>query len=236
MYPDINDKRYVLSLEAAGRYDSPVAVLQPAMLYVGYGPEYEILGEYGGVIGSPGMYSVIGSSGKHGGVTGSPIRKPSRQELEGVQPGPMHHEQVLQTSFRFDRNDHLTTFLAQGIGIGDREAAWDVAQQVKEHPLMTDSEIFAAQKKAGAKYGPDDKELFVKDFPFARLGRFLGRLRIVSVAYLPPFEGNGRTFAENDWWKVTVEATQRDGTVITYKLAFEQFKGDLVSCVADGDR
>ena len=219
MYPNINGEKYILSLEAAGRFDNRGTILQPDMLYVGYGPEYEIIGMYGGMIGCSGCSRTV---------------KPSRQELEGVQPGPLHHEQVLKASFRFDDHDHLATFSAEGIAIGDREALWSVTQQIRKHPLMTDSEIFAALKKAGAKYGPNDKELVVKDFPFAGLERFLGKLKIVSADYLAPRHGG--IVSENDWWKVTAEATLRDGTVIMYKLAFEQFKGDLVSCVAASDR
>jgi hypothetical protein len=234
MYPHLSGNRYILSLEAVDRFDDPRFILQPDLLYVGYGAEYEIIGMYGGVIGSPCMSPVIGSPGIHGGVTGSPVRKPSRQELEGVQPGPLHHDQVLKAIFRFDDHDHLTTFSAEGIAIGNREALWGVTQQIRQHPLMTDSEIFAALKKAGAKYGPNDKELILKDFPFARLERFLGRLRIGSADYLAPRQGG--IITENNSWTVTAQATQRDGSVITYKLEFEQFKGDLVSCVADGDR
>lgn len=224
MYPDLNGKGYFLSLESAGQYDNPGTPLPPTILYVGHGPEYEVLGMIGGCLD----FGPVPPPGAH--VASPP---PS---TEDCQIGPRHPKQELETGFRFDNHDRLVSFGAHGPAVGNPEALNKVTAQMRTHPEMTDSEIIAALKKAGAKYGPNDKELLLKNFPYTKLGRFLGNIRILSVDYTQPFPMSREIGPENPWWEVTAAATQRDGTVITYKFRFEEFKGNLLGCVADGDR
>jgi hypothetical protein len=93
---------------------------------------------------------------------------------------------------------------------------------------MTDAEIAAELKRLGAKYGPDDKEQFVKDLPLKKLEPFLGKLEFVSVSFLPLSE-NRTELGSWPYWMVELLATQRDGTKLKYHLAFDHFKGDLLS-------
>jgi hypothetical protein len=153
---------------------------------------------------------------------------------EDCQPGPIHPKQVLEADFSFDSHEHLQSFDAHGTAIGNREAAQAVLAQVEAHPEMSESEVTAAFKKAGAKYGPGDKGALIRDFPYAKLERFLGKLKIVFVSY--PYATNRDIGNESPLWEVTAQASENDGTIITYNLGFEQFKGDLVMCAVDGNR
>lgn len=213
MYPELSDKKYILTLETAGGYDYPGVPLQPLMVYVGMGPEYQT----GRII-----------AGYDTGPPGKPKPPP-----EGFQFGPEHPKQVLTATFRFDDYDHLVNFSANGTTVHDPEKNRAIDEQVYSHPEMTDAEVAAALKKAGVKYGPEDKEQFIRDLPIDRLERFLGKLRIVSVGFLPLDENRNNA---SGWplWTVTAEAKRQDGTVATYELRFERFKGDLTGIMIHG--
>ena len=146
---------------------------------------------------------------------------------------PFPSKQVLKASFRFDDYDHLVNFSATGTTVHDLERDRAFDEQVSSHPEMTDAEVTAALKKAGVKYGPEDKEQFVKDLPSASLERFLGKLKIVSVGFQPLDQNRDNV---DDWpkWTVTAEAKRTDGTVATYDLWFERFKGDLTGIMTRG--
>jgi hypothetical protein len=208
MYPALNGKGYVFTVKTGLPYDNPGAPILPQHVFLGEGPEYAVLYVVGGPVDFP---------------------RPA-----GDFPAGPRAQQVLQTGFDFDGHDRLLSFSAEGSAIGNREAAMAFAKLVENHPEMTDAEVIAALKKAGAKYGPNDKESLIKDFPYAKLDRFLGKLRVVSVDFFPLDE---RRDNPESWpmWTVMAEAKQRDGTVITYKLTFEPFKGDLLD-IGSGNR
>ena len=92
--------------------------------------------------------------------------------------------------------------------------------------------MVAALKNAGAKYGPGDKDQFIKDLPVQKLQRFLGKLQVLSVTFQPLSEDR---FNAHIWplWQVKAKADTGSGK-LTYEMTFEQFQGELLSVHRDG--
>jgi len=202
-YPNLSGKRYTTSIETSKPFDNDTAI-SGFSLYIGEGPKERIIGYLGGYVGD----------------------KPPA----GHREGPMHPKQFIETGFRFGSDNHLEVFNAQGSAVGNPEVSDPFADLVLSHTDMTDNEVTAALKKAGAKYGPLDKDEFVKDLPIAKLERFLGKLTITSVRFDPLMENRNNV---DIWplWKVRVKAPRAKGIEYTYEIWFEAFKGDITSIV-----
>jgi hypothetical protein len=93
---------------------------------------------------------------------------------------------------------------------------------------MSDAEVAVALKKSGAKFGPMDKDEFVKSLPLAALKPFLGKLQVLTVGF-SPLQKNRNNVATWPDWRVKTKAPRDDGTEETYELMFDQFRGDLIS-------
>lgn len=208
MYPELSGKKYIMTLETSGGYDYPGVPLQPRLLYVGEGTEFRITGILGGYLDT--------------GPPGHPTPPP-----KDYHPGPQHPKQVLKASFLFDEYDHLTNFGATGSALFEPESIGPVYEYLRSHPEMTEDEVAAALKKGGVKYGPNDKKQLIKDLPIASLERFLGKIKIVSVKPLPPFEESQDNAPAWGYWNVIAEVKRRDGTVDKYELHFDPFNAKL---------
>ena len=210
MYPALSGHKYSFTIETAIFFDSPDTLLEPAQVYVGERPKYDVRDYECGALSQPSIH-------------------PSPLPPAEPQADPCLSPQALEGGFAFDSRDRLRSFAAHGPAVGNRQAANAFARFVLSRPGMTDADIAAALKKAGAKYGPDDEGLLIKNLPLANLERFLGKLTIVSVSH-QPLDGNRNILDAWPWWKVRADAKQRDGTVIKYECLFEPFKGDLLGC------
>jgi hypothetical protein len=78
----------------------------------------------------------------------------------------------------------------------------------------------------GAKYEPSDKEEFIKNIPIAKLERFLGKLRVISVEFV---HGGWAQISVLGFWRVVAQVEQSNGTILKYDITFEQFNGHLTS-------
>lgn len=212
MYPTLNGKGYTLTPETASWYDQPGEQKSSFNLYVGKGAAYADLRFVGGYF----LHDFV------------PGKTPPPPRPVDYYPGWQHPHQLLEAGFTFDDHDRLKAFGAFGPAVGDIERAVAFAKQVQSQPELEPGQVADVLTLAGAVYGPNDKDLLVKNFPFEKLGRFLGKLTIVSVGYQPLAENRDNA---DRWplWEVTADAKQPDGTVITYKLRFEPFKGDLLN-------
>lgn len=204
-YPDLSGKKYALTVDASTVLDQDWDNISHFNAYIGKYPKWLALCCTGGYVGE----------------------KPP----PGYQEGVNYPEQFLTSGFRFDARGRLESFGAHGPAVGDLEAANKFAEIVLSHPEMTDAQVTAELKKAGAKYGPEDREAFIKNLPIGKLERFLGKLEVTSMGFRPPME-NRNDIAIWPYWTVTVKAKQRDGSHLTYELHFEQFKGDLTGLAA----
>ncbi len=229
MYPDLAGKKYTLTLEANVGYDEVGAPMNWLELYVGKGPKDQVLGYIGGCAGYP-VPPQLPWPPELGPRPTPPAPLPLAPKVRPKNPcetGPIRPKQYLISGFRFDGKDRLESFAVQGPGLGNPEAGEVLGKIVGSHPEMTDAEIVAALKKGGAKYGPNDKEAFIKNLPVAKLERFLGKLKVVSVGFLPLDENRNGVEMWPDW-TVKVMARQPDSTEVTYEMFFEPWKGDLL--------
>ena len=223
LYPDLNGKKLVLSMESAAAYDEPATMLHWLTLYVGEGFKYSVIRHSGGC-----QYTItpppVGWP-QEWGPPPPPTLSPSPQD-ERCRQGLVYPKQFLTAGFRFDHAGRLINFGAEGSVINDNNADRKTVQALQANPQMTDAELFVVMKEAGIKYGPDDKEQFTRDLPLKKLEPFLGKLRIVSVTFSPL--GEQRQLL-GSWpnWTVEATATQPDGTDIKYILSFDHLKGDL---------
>jgi hypothetical protein len=99
---------------------------------------------------------------------------------------------------------------------------------VESHPEWSDEHAISALKQAGARFGPDDKDAFLRTLPLDKMERFLGHLKVTSVEFSHLQSGveHYRTLGRLDW-SVHVEAQFSDGTSSDYQLVFEPFQGKL---------
>jgi hypothetical protein len=197
-------KGYVLSISAPIHYDDPDNSVQQLELNIGDNFKDITLGYWGGWTGE----------------------KPKHFE-----PGPIHPKQYLSAFFGYEKGQ-LQGFLAKGPAVGNPEAQEAIGVLVRSsHPEMTDAEASAALKKAGAKYGLEDKEIFVRALPIAKLEHFVGKLSITSVELKGVDEDKVR---DPFWphWTVLAKAQRADGHEVTIKMYFEPFKGDLEALYA----
>jgi hypothetical protein len=123
----------------------------------------------------------------------------------------------------------LTSFGADGPYINDHTADNEVYEIVHAHPQITYPEIVAIMKQHGTKYGPDDKEQFVRDLPLKQLEPFLGKLQIVSVGFHEIDKNTDAAPWVGIWpdWTVKAQATTKDGAKVPYDLHFSHLTGYL---------
>jgi hypothetical protein len=105
-----------------------------------------------------------------------------------------------------------------------------VHRLVQSHPGWSDDNAVAALKQAGARYGPSDKEAFVKSLPLVEAEPFLGRLVLNSVEFnhLRNDRSAGGLIDVFEW-QVRAAGHFDDGTQTSYVFSFEPFDGRLTS-------
>jgi hypothetical protein len=110
---------------------------------------------------------------------------------------------------------------------------------IQSHPEWSDARAYEELKKAGARYGPSDKEQFVQSLHLERFENLVGRLKITSVEPRSLPENRDSSDNVDLDWLVRVDAQLPDGTHHTYALFFEVFGGRLIGLLRTdrpGDR
>jgi len=212
-YPDLNGKNYFMNLETSYYYDQPLN--HP----------------FGGLLELSIRDSPKGNNNFLPCPPGStPTQKlPSGGFIAGNCPERgIPPQEYLSATFHFDEKGHIVTFRAQGTSAGNVTAkrTYEKDIDLSKHP--TGAELIDALKRAGAKYGPDDKEEFVKSLPIRKLETFLGKLNIISVEFGPFSQEDRSDFSDEMEWDVRAVATRIDGGTTKYILSFEQYNGTLV--------
>src|ERR1700676_86287 len=238
VYPDLSGKKYVLTLEAYLEYDKPGLPARWLKMDVGEGPKDWRKGYIGGCtneIVPPQLPwpPELGPPPDPAPASPRPAPPPSEQlrqllkrHQENCPMGPVYPTQFLTAAFVFDKEGRLASFTANGPAINDGEANNAVYEVVRSHPEVTDAEIASLLKQSGTRYGPDDKEEFIKNLPLKQLQPFLGNLELMSVRY-PPLGHDRVTLSMWPCWIVDVFATQKDGTKLRYRMTFDRLKGNL---------
>src|SRR5256885_4703493 len=201
LYPGLNGKGYVMSLESSQLYDVLSDRVSGFKLFVG--------AQHKGFI-----------RGYVGGYTG-------RTPPPNYQPGPIYATQYLNSDFSFDEQDRFIAFSAFGPAVGDPDRLGKIGQILQNHRNMTANQVTGTLIEAGAKFGSWNQDKFLENVRAKNLERFLGKISITSAEFPVPDKENT---LPSEWpmWTVLAKVSWGDGAEITYEMEFEPFKGDLV--------
>jgi hypothetical protein len=144
---------------------------------------------------------------------------------------PKASDPVLGARFTFDSRTNLLRLLwISGPVVNGRLN--NLILDLNHHPDWSDTQVVKALKDAGAKYGPDDREAFLRSLPLKTLEPFTGHLDVVSADFgvrLPASldeEESGFDLT----WAVEAKWRSRDGHLeADYFLLFEPFDGALMN-------
>lgn len=142
---------------------------------------------------------------------------------------PPQNATILQGMIQFDDTGHVVME-----DTNTQKQKSEIEALIESHPEWSDVKDYEELKKAGALYGPADKEQFVRSIHFDRFERFLGHLEIKSAEFDGVSEVHTGSFASLVW-SVRASAQFPDGTPRTYVLSFEPFRGRLIG-IHSGDR
>ncbi len=199
LYPDLNDKHYVLTISTAINYDDPASPLENFELNIGEGSTDLVIGYLGGYLG----------------------RKPP----PGFTPGPIHPKQYLTARFGF-REGQLQGFRAEGPVVEPQQVRDALFQAIASRPDLTNREANAALKNAGARFGVEDREAFLKSLPTKNLEAFLGKLTIASADLVGPNQNHEPSPFWPDW-TVVASVRRPNGAEVKMEMRFEPFDGHL---------
>ena len=242
LYPELNDKKYTITLETSFRYDDPTDIPREFTLDVGAGPKSSVLFCcFGGY--APGCIPFkipdpMTPPPPHPptpscppGTTPNDAMRPKNADREGkVRP-----EQFLTSYFSFDVQGRLVSFNAHGSATANHEAHTQLYEALRSRLSATlrptDAEIRKLLAESGAKYGFEDKKRFRDNLPVKELENFIGKIEVLSLEFEPIASGWGDD-PVNDLgvWSfviVLMSATQKDGTKLTYRAFFDHFSGAL---------
>jgi hypothetical protein len=232
LYPDLGASR-TLTVGTYFPYAQEDTTISWLEVSIGEGPKDAILGYAGGCINQPPtapLPSLPPEFGPPESSTGpsniSFSQATTNEKTKDCPSGPIRSKQFLAGSFWIGNDGRLTAYVVQSPRDLDKMNAF--AGVVLAHPEMSDAEVTVALKKSGAKFGPMDKDEFVKSLPLAALKPFLGKLQVLTVGF-SPLQKNRNNVAIWPDWRVKTKATRADGTEETYELMFDPFRGDLIS-------
>jgi hypothetical protein len=202
LYPDLNGKGYVVSLESSQPYDAPDDHMPNFKLFIGERRKGFIKGYIGGYTGA----------------------NPPQNYL----PGPIYATQYLMADFSFDEHGRLLAFSASGPAVGNPDRLEEVGQVGLNHQKMTPNQATGTLIEAGAKFGSWNRDRFLENLRAKNLERFLGKFSTTSAEFPVPTKDDT---LPNEWpmWIVTAKVLLEEGSEITYRMEFEPFKGDLVT-------
>jgi hypothetical protein len=243
LYPDLNDKKYTITVETSFLYDDPTEVPRVFTLDVGAGPKSAVLFCcYGGSVGGNLSFKIPDPT-EWGPPSPPPCppapscplfatpRYPMR--LKNVDSeGRLRPEQFLTGNFAFDVQGRLVGFVGQGSALKDYEAENRVYEALRSCPGLTDAEITTILKDSGAKFGFKDQRQFRDQLPIKQIERFIGKVELLSLDF-DPFACDDPVKQSGVWGNAVVlmKATQKDGTKITYRAFFNHFVGALTDLV-----
>jgi hypothetical protein len=232
LYPDLAASR-TLTVETYLPYAKDDATISWLEVSIGEGPKDALLIYAGGCLNQP-PAAPIPSLPAEFGPPDSPTARSNislsqittSEKTKDCPSGPIRSKQFLAGTFWIGNDGRLTAYVVQSPRDLDKMNAF--AGVVLGHPEMSEAEVSVELKKEGAKFGPMDKDEFVKSLPLAALEPFLGKIQVLNVGF-SPLQKNRNNVATWPDWRVKTKATRADGTEETYELMFDQFRGDLIS-------
>lgn len=146
--------------------------------------------------------------------TGKPVSPPSNTAL-------------LNGAVSFDVQGRISKMWADGPDITHSEKNTEIEQLIESHPGWSNAKDYEELKKAGALYGPADKDQFVQSVHLERFEKFFGDLKIKSVEFNGVTTEHEGSFGSM-FWDIDAEAKLPGGGTCIYAFGFEPFGGRLV--------
>jgi hypothetical protein len=248
LYPELNDKKYTITVETSFRYDDPTDIPRVFTLDVGTGPKSLVISCcFGGYAGGNMAFKIpdpiewpppsppLCTPAPSCPLFATP-RYPMRPKNVDRE-GKLRPEQFLTGYFSFDVEGRLMAFSAQGSATANHEADNQLYEALRNRlsPTLspTDAEITKMLTESGAKYGFEDKQRFRDNLPVKELEKFIGTIEVRSLEFEPIAYGSGDDPVNNlrvwSFVVVLMSATQKDGTKLTYRAFFDHFTGALTS-------
>jgi hypothetical protein len=111
---------------------------------------------------------------------------------------------VFQGGIWFNREGRLHQFWAGDCDFVNYKKNQAIQKLVESHPEWSEAQAFAALKKAGARYGPANKDEFVKAIRLEKYEAFLGHFTVRSAEFGGLAEPHEGSFALL-WWSVKLD-------------------------------
>lgn len=134
---------------------------------------------------------------------------------------------LVEGTFRMDIDGRIDTGFFSAGTLPETQKDENLRKLVESHPEWTEEQTVEAIKKAGAKYGPWNKQGFLNSIPLQGLAKIVGPLTVESAEFLG-LSGRypGTTVILE--WQVVVRSHSRRGRHQEYVAAFEPFDGRIV--------
>ena len=151
---------------------------------------------------------------------------PTFDESTGKMATPPQNTTFLEGRTWVGRDGRITQFFVRG-DLAHSPQNDAIHKLIESHPEWSDEQDVAALKKAGARYGPNDKQQFVDSLHLDKAEKVLGKLKVVLLEFQtvanPQHDGSFASL----FWVVHAEAQLPDGTRGRYVFGFEPFGGKL---------
>ena len=131
-------------------------------------------------------------------------------------------------TFDFKTNDLKDAMI---LGPFVRDRVENLMKEVDEHPEWSDAQIVARLKAAGARFGPNDREEFLRSLPLKKLEPLVGQLEVIGDVFsVRSASVGGDQPVAAIGWTVGAKWHSADGKFEGNRiLQFEPFEGALTS-------
>jgi len=153
--------------------------------------------------------------------------------ISELRPTPPAQEQTseadrvghLNAHFQFDAKDHRIISIVASGSFVESERQENLNGLVDAHPDWSVAQMTEALLSAGARFGPDQKDALIAEFPVDKLEPMVGKIQITSTKFT--FRGNNEPpfFAVMDWtiyFRATTSGRKDD-----YFVSIEPFSGKI---------
>jgi hypothetical protein len=153
-----------------------------------------------------------------------PAHWESVSATSGSLPPKVYEKPTLSASFEFDpdglfRNVHASTWTQEV----KNHAMW---KEVQANPEWSDKRVGQELEKAGAKFGPLERDAVIKAFPREALEPFIGAVTVESAEFRLRHQQKPKPLAE-PYWVVVASSVTSSGVKVEWEMYFEPFEGRL---------
>ena len=166
------------------------------------------------------------STPEFGFVVTESIKAPSAKA--GAAPTVFTEKVVLDALFGFDRDGILEDLRVHSSRILSDAKLDNLRQLVDTHRGWTDLQVENALKKAGAQFGPSDRDTLIRALPREALEEALGLFKVESSEFHLRHEQPSGSLAEL-YWEVVVSSTTTERRPLRWALTLEPFTGKVTA-------